>query len=423
MRVFGHIGYAGAYDDQRVLWGISAANNRESTLPNADPNDPVQYADPQPFSVTAQGHELTFYPAGVDRLAALVEVIEGAQKSLKLFYYMFQQDHAGIQVRDALAAAAGRGVDVHLLVDRFGTDAPDSFFAPIIDNGGKYAVFSPKFSRRYLIRNHQKICIADESIAIVGGFNVSDHYFTGPADNGWKDLGCRMTGPVVDDLLDWYGKLSHWTETPGAQYRAMRKMIKEWSPRDGPVSLTLGGPTRAPNNWALQVKNDLIRASRLDMVMAYFSPPRSFRRLIRKLARRGTARLIMAGKSDNRTTMSAARATYGATLRAGARIFEFQPCKLHMKLIVLDDVVYFGSANFDYRSIRLNLEMMFRFEDAALASRMRELVDDMEAASIEVTRALHRKWRSPWTLLTWWFGWSMVSVVDYTVARGLNDDS
>lgn len=387
------------------------------------PSERPSYNDPEAFSITAQGHDLTFYPAGADRLAALIETIDRAETSLNLFYYMFQEDGAGTQVRDAIASAAGRGVSVHLLVDRFGTDAPDKFFQPIIDQGGHFAVFTPKVSRRYLIRNHQKICIADETIAMVGGFNVSDHYFDPPNDNGWKDLGCKMTGPVVDDLLRWYGQLAEWTENPNAQYRAMRKLIKDWKLGDGKVRLTLGGPTRSPSNWARQVKSDLVSATRLDMVMAYFSPPRSFRRLIRKIAKRGELRLIMAGKSDSQTTMSAARATYGATLRAGGRIYEFQPCKLHMKLIVVDDIVYFGSANFDHRSIRINLEMMFRFEDAALAARMRELVDDMQDASIEVTRKLHRKWRNPWSLLKWWFGWSMVSVVDYTAARGLNNDS
>lgn len=398
-----------------------AANSKEFQLVKPDQNEPPPYGDPEPFSITAQGHDLTFYPAGTDRLAALLELIEGASSTLKLFYYMFQEDIAGAKVRDAIAEAAGRGVDVHLLVDRFGTDAPDAFFQPIVDNGGYFSAFSPKFSRRYLIRNHQKICIADETVAMVGGFNVSDHYFDPPNENGWKDLGCKMTGPVVGDLLRWFGQLRDWTETPDAQYRAMRKLIKDWEPGDGKVRLTLGGPTRSPSNWALQVKSDFVNASRLDMVMAYFSPPRSFRRLIRKLATRGKLRLIMAGKSDSKTTMAAARATYGATLRAGGKIFEFQPCKLHMKLIVVDDIVYFGSANFDHRSIRLNLEMMFRFEDAALADRMRGLVDDMEAASIEITRERHRKWRNPFSLLTWWAAWMLVSVLDYTVSRRLNN--
>ncbi len=378
------------------------------------------YRDAEPFSVSAQGHDLTIFPHGKDRLDALCAMIGQARRSLRIFYYTFQQDAAGRRVLDAIVDAADRGVDVCLMVDRFGTDAPDEFFDPVKDSGGKFAVFSPKFSRRYLIRNHQKMCIADETTAMVGGFNVSDHYFAEPRDNGWCDIGVRLTGAVVEDLVRWYDQLSEYAEDSSSQYRAIRQLIKDWDPGDKTVSLTLGGPTRSPSNWARMVKRDIGQANRLDMAMAYFSPPRSFRRLMRKLASRGSARLLMAGRSDNLTTVYAARATYGGLLRDGATIYEFQPCKLHMKLIVIDDVVYFGSANFDHRSIRLNLEMMLRFDDAGLAARMRQLLDDMAKASIEVTPELHRKRRSWWTSFKWWLGWTMVSTVDYTVARRLN---
>ncbi len=385
--------------------------------------DPSQYTDSETFSVEAQGHDLTFYPSGADRLDQLVKTIGDAQESLRMFYYMFQEDEAGTRVRDAIAEAAGRGVTVSLLIDRFGTDAPDEFFDPIVENGGHFGVFSKKKTRRYLIRNHQKICIADERVAMVGGFNVSDNYFAPPCENGWCDLGCRMTGPVVDDLLRWYDQLREYSADDDAQYRAVRKLIKDWHPGDGPVQLTLGGPTRSSSNWARRVKSDLVRAKRLDMAMAYFSPPRSFRRLIRRIAKRGKVRLMMAGKSDNQTTIAAARATYRQTLKAGGEIYEFQPCKLHKKLIVIDDITYFGSANFDHRSIRLNLELMFRFEDAGLADRMRQHIDEMTEAALKVTPEYHRTHSSLWNRFKWWLGWTMVSTVDYTVARRLNVDA
>ena len=378
------------------------------------------YRDAEPFSLTAQGHDLTIFPHGKDRLDQLCDLISGARNSLKIFYYTFQQDSAGQRVLDAITDAARRGVDVCLMVDRFGTDAPDEFFDPIKENGGKYAVFSPKFSRRYLIRNHQKMCIIDHEIAMVGGFNVSDQYFAEPRDNGWCDIGVQMAGPVVNDLVKWFDQLSNYAEDSSSQYRAIRKLIKDWVPGNTKACLTLGGPTRSPSNWARMVKQDIAKGRRLDMVMAYFSPPRSFRRLLSKLAGRGSARLVMAGKSDNYTTVYASRATYGGLLRQGAKIYEFQPTKLHMKLIVIDDIVYFGSANFDHRSIRLNIELMFRFEDQGFADKMRELIGGMTEASLEVTPELHGRRLNLWTALKWWLGWTIVSTIDYTVARRLN---
>ncbi len=381
---------------------------------------PFAYRDPAPLALSAAGHELRIYPAGADRLEALLSMIAAAEKSLQIVYYIFQSDVSGTRVRDALVAAARRGVKVHLLVDRFGSDAPDSFFAPIVDHGGRYAAFSPRWNVSYLIRNHQKFVIADGARVMLGGANVSDPYFAPPAENGWCDLGVAIEGPVAADFQRWFVQLADWTDKPKSQFLAIRDMVREWEPGTGPVRLMLGGPTRVPSSWARQVKRDLTQASRLDLVMAYFSPPRSFRRLIQRIAEGGRARLIMAGKSDNGATIGAARALYGQLLRSGARIYEFQPCKLHMKLIVADDVTYFGSANFDMRSIRLNLESMVRIEDAGLAAEMRKLIDGMEAASAEITRQKHRRESTLIHQIQWRASWFLVSVLDYTVTRRLN---
>ena len=78
-------------------------------------------------------------------------------------------------------------------------------------------------------------------------------------------------------------------------------------------------------------------------------------------------------------------------LEAGARIWEFQPCKLHTKLIVLDDTVYLGSANFDMRSLFLNLEIVLKIEDAALAERLREYMEHHLPAAEEITPAIHAR--------------------------------
>lgn len=381
---------------------------------------PCAHDFPAPFAISAHGHEFEFLPDGVHRFDAMLAMIERAERSLDLFYYIFQNDPAGVLVRDALVKAQQRGVRVHLVVDRFGTDAGEDFFLPLVEAGARFAVFNPRWNVRYLIRNHQKMTIVDGQIAVLGGFNISEQYFKPPEDNGWADLGVVVRGPVVADICRWFAQLSDWTDNRSRQYRAIRTMVRDWMPGDGPVQFLVGGPTRIPSTWNRALKRDLFRGRRIDMVMAYFSPPRSFRRLLRTLARRGSARLVMAGKSDNTTTIAAARATYGALLRAGAEVYEFQPCKLHMKLIVIDDVTYFGSANFDHRSIRLNMELMVRVESAELAGRVRCMVDSLVDASERITPAIHNRRRGLLGGLQWLLGWLLVSVIDYTVARRLN---
>jgi cardiolipin synthase A/B len=69
----------------------------------------AEFCDPPPFSVEAQGLSLDFYPAGDDRLRALLGLIDNARESLKLAFYIFATDECAVRVRDALAAAARRG--------------------------------------------------------------------------------------------------------------------------------------------------------------------------------------------------------------------------------------------------------------------------------------------------------------------------
>ena len=79
-----------------------------------------------------------------------------------MLMYMFNPDHAGDAVHDALLAAARRGVEVKLLIDGFGSAAPPEFFADLAEAGGEHCVFNPSYGRRYLLRNHQKLVVADD---------------------------------------------------------------------------------------------------------------------------------------------------------------------------------------------------------------------------------------------------------------------
>ena len=382
--------------------------------------DAPEYCDLDPFEVNAAGHDFTFYPHGQDRLKALIGLIESAETSLKVFYYLFDSDTAGTMVRDALVAAAQRGVDVALIVDDFGNDAGAEFFAPLEEAGGSFAIFSPKWGKRYLVRNHQKFVIVDEARVMTGGANVSDHYFAIPADNGWCDLSVTIEGAVVGQFLRWFELLKAWVanEANGRtrQLRRLRDIVKAWDGGDGPVRLLVGGPLVRRGHWAWVFRQDLVSAKRFDAVSAYFSPPRSYRRLMARVARRGNARLIMAGKSDISAAIDMARLLYRKLLASGVKIFEFQPCKLHMKLLVVDDASYIGSANLDKRSFRINVELMVRVEDAGLAAELRKLIDHMETSSEAMTPERYAREATWFNRMRWQLAYWM-SLADYRVSK------
>jgi cardiolipin synthase len=378
------------------------------------------YRDPEPFEIEAQGLRLEFYPSGPDRLEQLLRLIDTARSSLKLAFYIFARDTTASLVRDRLVQAAKRGVEVTVILDGFGAEADADFLAPLVDAGGTYHRFLARWSRRYLIRNHQKMVIVDGEAAMLGGFNIEDSYFVRSAENSWNDLAVTVRGDVVGRIEAWFAELEAWVGLERKQFRAIRQSVREWDSGNGAVQLLIGGPTKGFSSWARSVSQDLIYGQKLDMMMAYFAPPRRLRRRIRGIARKGETRLLLAGKTDNGATLGAARLLYKGLLKAGAKIFEFQPCKLHTKLIVLDDAVYIGSANFDMRSLYLNLEIVLRVEDKALADRMRAFIAQHLDASFAITPEVHRRNASLFNRLRWMASWFLVSVLDYTVSRKLN---
>lgn len=392
----------------------------DSASPAQTDADKTDYRDPAPFEVSVHDHEFTFYPRGQDRLDALLELIASAERTLDCFWFLYAEDKAGAKVRDALIAAVGRGVRVRLYIDAFGSSAEPPFFEDLIRAGGTFARFQAKFSKRFLIRNHQKMAIADNDRVLTGGFNISDHYFAPASQNGWKDLGVLITGPIVPRFTDWYECIHEWIHADGSEFRRVREMVRDWDPGEGPVQLVMGGPTSVNSEWAVRFKQDLTRAKRLDIVTAYFAPPRTVRRVLRRAARKRSLRLILASKSDFAITVLAARIHYRRLARAGTRLFEYQPSKLHMKLLVLDDVCHFGSGNLDMRSVRLNLEMMVRVEDAGMAERLRGLVDDMEQVSRPVDASWFAQYRGLSDRLRWLVSSFMVRFLDYGLSRSLN---
>lgn len=364
-------------------------------------------------------HDLNLVHSPDDRLEALLAMVAAAKKSVRMFMYMFGNDQSGREVLAALTDAAARGLSVQLIIDSFGSNEnKDSFFAPLVAAGGKYHSFSSSKGWSYFVRNHQKILIADEAHAMVGGFNITNQYFGRAGNDSWEDLGIIVSGPEVAHLAGYFDDLGRLSEGGSVQFRSIRAVIRNWKPGDGAVQWLLGGPTNRISPWGLALKRALEGAKRLDIVSAYFSPSQTVLRRIAKVARRKKgSRLILAGKTDNGATIGAARLLYRYLLKRKARIYEFQTRPLHMKLLVIDDVVYIGSANLDVRSLFINLEIMVRIADASFAAHMRQLIDHMVEQSQEQTRALLKKRDTWWSRFKSTFAYFLVNSVDYSIGR------
>ena len=384
-------------------------------------------ASPDPlterFDARVAGNAIAILPSGPQRLAALLALIAEAQHTLALLFYFFAPDASGTRVRDALAAAASRGVKVTVLLDSFGSSTTStSFFAPLVDAGGIMRWFGTRWTPRYLIRNHQKLVVADRDRAMSGGFNIADAYFgSADAPHNWQDIGVLIEGPAVRDAMRWFDTLDAWLAAPNPRFRDLRRLVRRWDTGAGPVRWLVGGPVLRRSSWARALRQAIGAARHLAISTAYFSPDAAVLRRIGSVTRRGgTTHIVLPARSDNAATVGAARLLYGFLLKRRAALFEFEPSLLHNKLIVADDVVLVGSANLDMRSLYLNLELVLRIEDSALAARCRALITAQQAQSTAISPALHKARASWFNRLRWFAAWLVVGALDYSVTRRLN---
>ncbi len=375
---------------------------------------------------TVDGNRLTMLDTGPRRLDTLVALIDGATATLRVIYYIYVDDNAGKRVRDALIRAAGRGVAVSLIVDGLGSEAANqnNFFDPMREAGIEVCRFVPRWGRRYLLRNHQKLALADGEAegarAIIGGFNVEDAYFGTPAEQAWRDLGLLVEGPAAQHITGYFDALSRWAKRPRAPLRALRRALATWSEPEGPVRWVFGGPTRRLSPWARAIKRDIEKAQMLDLISAYFAPSPGMLRRLDAAGMRGRVRIVLASKNDHGAAIWASRFTYAGLLKKRVEIYEYQPTKLHTKLFVVDDTVYIGSSNYDVRSLFLNLEMMLRIEDKAFAAHVRSYVDGEVAGSERITPSLYKARTGWWTRMKQAAAFFAMTVLDYNVTKTLN---
>ena len=375
---------------------------------------------PRINEVMVDDNRLTLLTEGPDRLATLIGLIDGAATSLRLLYYIYRGDVSGDLVRAALDRALDRGVSVALLVDGFGYAAPDHYFDLLIAKGMRFCRFHPAFGRRYLIRNHQKLALADDTRVLIGGFNIEDSYFGTTESGAWRDLGLMVEGEAAGRLSSYFDQLFAWASSKRGRIRLLNRIVHLHSETRGALQWTFGGPTRGLSPWASATCRDLLAARDVEMIAAYFSPTWAMLRRIARVADKGRARIITAAKSDNTATISAARHTYNRLLRRGVEVFEYAPAKLHSKLVILDDVVHVGSSNFDIRSLYLNLEMMLRVDDPAFATMMRDYFEQELADSTPITRAVHETRSTLFNRIRWAASFYLVTSADYSVTRRLN---
>ncbi len=338
---------------------------------------------------------------GDDAFAEMLRAIDAAQQSVRLETYIFAPGALAQQFRSALLRARERGINVRVLVDALGSyNLSNSFWTPLEQAGGLFRWFNPLHYRRISFRDHRKLLVCDDHVALIGGLNIAPEYQGNGVTAGWRDLGLKLFGNLARELAAAFDDLFARADF---QHPLFTRLRRSRSRRAIPIQggeLLLSGPGRGRNPIEQALLADLERPRRVQVIAAYFLPTGHLRRALTRAVRRGaTAQLILPSKSDVPFSRLASRSLYERLLRAGVEIYEYQPQILHTKLVLVDDVCYAGSANLDARSLRINYELMVRLDHTELVEGARDIFKDHLLHSHKIDRRSWRASRGFWARL------------------------
>ena len=307
----------------------------------------------------------------------MLAAIDQAQVHVDLELYLVEAGDCAEAIVQALEQAARREVRVRCLFDGYGSLAFTPGLRRRLTDAGVELRFYNRLSWRRglnnLYRDHRKLLLVDHQLAVVGGTGVTDEFWQ-PGQNtcDWHEVMVAIQGPLVQDwqmLFDrqWRANISRKAWKPATHFGLPRL------PRVPDEGEGMGRVAYADAHQHRDILQSLVRGinsaqHRIWLATPYFLPTWSVRRSLRRAAGRGIdVRLLLTGpRTDHPSVRYAGHRYYPRLLKSGVQIFEYQPCFLHLKMVLIDDWVSIGSCNFDHWNLRFNLEANLEALDPVL---------------------------------------------------------
>jgi cardiolipin synthase A/B len=338
------------------------------------------------------GNRITVHPEGANVFELMLQRIAEAQRSVSLTMYIFERDETGRRFIEALSQAATRGVEVRVLIDAVGSrSAAAAIVSDLSRSGARAAQFLPAHipaMRTINLRNHRKAVVVDGCEAFTGGMNIANGYAMHPAASPIRDTQFRIEGPLVRDLQESFAL--DWVFTTGESLEG-ETWFPSLEPRGSAAArLVADGPDESFEFSRWVILGAIAAAQRyIRIVTPYFVPDQSLVMALNVASLRGVAvEIVIPEVLDHRVVKWASNALLWQVLEKGCRIWFSPPPFDHSKLFTVDGLwTFFGSSNWDSRSLRLNFELNVEAFDSGLAHRVERLFIERRTAGREVTLA------------------------------------
>lgn len=353
-------------------------------------------------AILLQGNHVEIALNGEGTYPRLWQDLRSARQSITLQLYYGKRGQMARTLQEILLERAKAGVRIFILYDAFGFERmPDEHRSALRKAGVTVVPFRPiTFKSLYLAQNrsHVRGVVIDGRIGWTGGFGIDDKWLGDGKTNGsWRETNVRIEGPAVRQLQAAFA--ASWAEATGVLVSG--RVTGDIQSQSGtPAGLLYTAPTMGSTSAERFLAMSIAGARKsLFITNAYFIPDDNLIALLLAAASRGVdVRILTAGpRTDVDVVRQAGRSRYETLMKAGIRIYEWQPSTLHAKTFVVDKRwSTVGSINLDNRSLVLNDEATLMILDDAIGQQMESIfLDDLQQAQeIRLEQFRQRGWRA-----------------------------
>lgn len=338
------------------------------------------------------GNKLELLVNGESTFNVIFEAIENAKKLIAIEFYIIRGDDLGKRFSKALIEAVTRGVRVEIVYDEVGSSAlAESYVDELREAGVFIHAFGTRSGRGNFLqlnfRNHRKLVVVDDTIAIVGGLNIGEEYL-GKTKRFpvWRDTAVKIEGPASLSVLEVFFSDRLWATKQPLELKYDEPKVFG----SDPALIVATGPADSHDECTLFIM-ELIESAkeRLWISTPYFVPTEPISESLRRAALKGVdVRIILPNVADQLPVYFASYVYEEELLKSFVRFFRYQPGFSHQKVILVDSkLASIGTVNIDTRSLRLNFEMSVVVASEKFAKEVELMLEEDFANSKEESLA------------------------------------
>lgn len=313
--------------------------------------------------------EVTYFPSGEEKFAALLPELQKAEHFIFLEYFIIEEGYMWGEILRILVEKARAGVDVRVMYDGMCelSQLPENYWKLLEEQGIKAKAFSPirpVLSSHYNYRDHRKILVIDGKVAFNGGVNLADEYINRIKRFGhWKDVAVMLKGDAVRSFTLMFLQMWNVTEkTINFDSALLEEPPGKSGSKASPKGYVMPYGDCPMDDYKVgeAVYMDILnRAQQYVHIMTpYLILDGELETSLKLAAQKGLdVKIILPGIPDKKTAYALAKSHYRRLLEAGVKLYEYTPGFVHAKIFTCDDCkAVVGTINLDYRSLYHHFE-------------------------------------------------------------------